>query len=120
MMTKRRTLVLVLAIMFVGAIAEAAFWPERGNQQLALAQTVLCAIFIYWWYHLDKAQRGFRAGILQNMGVAVLSVIGLPVYFVRSRGWRQGAIAILWSLGFMAIVFAVVIAGFLIGRQVGF
>jgi hypothetical protein len=56
-----------------------------------IVHAVLGAFAIYWWYYLDKIERGFRTGTFQNIGVAVFSLVGLPVYFVRSRGWLKGA-----------------------------
>ena len=107
-------------VAFVGTVLEAAFWPERGNQELGLAETVLFAIAVYWWYHLDKIERQFKAGLLQNLSVAAIAVIGLPVYFVRSRGWRRGIIAVSRSFAFMLLIFLIAVVGYLLGRAVAF
>ena len=56
-----------------------------------LAETAFSLVVLFWWYHLDKAEQGYQAGKLMNAGVLVLAVIALPVYFIRSRGWRRGA-----------------------------
>ena len=64
-------------------------------------------ILAYWWYHLDKVEHGFRAGAIQNIGVVVLTVIAIPVYFIRSRGWKRGGVAIALALGFVLLVSAV-------------
>jgi hypothetical protein len=48
---------------------------------------------IFWWYHVDKRQRNYRAGRLMNAGMIAFVILALPVYFVRTRGWRGGAIA---------------------------
>jgi hypothetical protein len=50
-------------------------------------------VLIFSWYHLDKAERGYRSGILMNAGVAAFAAVALPIYFVRTRGWKQGAVA---------------------------
>ena len=59
----------------------------------ALADTLVSLAAIYWWYHADKAQRQFRAGPLQNVGVIAMAIIALPIYFIRSRGWKHGSLA---------------------------
>ena len=73
-----------------------------------LAETFLAIPLVYWWYHLDKRQRHYEAGPLMNAGVIALTVVALPVYFVRSRGWKRGmlasgaallVLAITWGLG---------------------
>ena len=63
-----------------------------------LVDLVIFTAAIYWWYLLDKRQRNFPAGGTQNISVIFLTVIGLPVYFIRSRGWRKGAIATIVGL----------------------
>ena len=60
----------------------------------ALVQTLLQVLAIFWWYHFDKAARGYRAGPLMNAGVVALALVALPIYFIRSRGWRHGSVAI--------------------------
>ena len=70
---------------------------------------------IYFWYHLDKRERGFPAGLLQNLAVIVVPLIGLPVYLLRSRGWKQGPIAIAVAA---AVVLALGVVGVL-GERVG-
>src|SRR5262245_48189456 len=56
----------------------------------SIIDMVLFAGATYWWYVVDKRQRSFVAGGVQNISVIFLSIIGLPVYFVRSRGWLKG------------------------------
>jgi len=70
---------------------------------------------VYWWYHLDKVERQFRAGMLQNVGVVVLSVVALPIYFVRSRGWAKGGAATLVAP--LVLLLALVLS--YVGEQVG-
>ncbi len=48
---------------------------------------------IFWWYHADKGERNYEAGPLMNAGVVAASVLALPIYFVRTRGWKRGMIA---------------------------
>ena len=60
----------------------------------ALVETLLSIVTIFWWYHLDKADQGYRAGPLMNAGVLAAAVVALPVYFIRTRGWKRGAVSI--------------------------
>jgi hypothetical protein len=60
---------------------------------------------LFWWFHLDKAEHNYRAGKLMNAGVLVLAAVALPIYFIRSRGWQRGAIAIGIALVYLAGTF---------------
>jgi hypothetical protein len=52
----------------------------------------------YWWYLADKKQRNFKTGGTQNIAVVFLTLIGLPVYFIRSRGWLKGILATIMAV----------------------
>ena len=54
-----------------------------------------------------------------NAGVLIFAAIALPIYFVRSRGWKQGGIAILAALVFLGVTFLLGEAGEWLGAQVG-
>jgi hypothetical protein len=47
-------------------------------------------VLIFWWYHVDKAEHGYRAGPLLNGGMLLAVVVAMPIYFIRSRGWKNG------------------------------
>lgn len=83
-----------------------------------LAETVLAIAPIYWWYYLDKEQRQFRAGPLLNAGVIALALVALPVYFVRSRGWKRGGLAIVMAACVLAATFALEWFGETMGRAI--
>jgi hypothetical protein len=46
-----------------------------------------------------------------NAGVLLLAVAALPIYFIRSRGWRRGARAIALAALFLGATFALGEAG---------
>jgi hypothetical protein len=59
-----------------------------------LAETLLSLVVLFWWYHLDKAEQHYSAGKLMNAGMLLVAAVALPIYFIRSRGWKRGARAI--------------------------
>lgn len=71
-----------------------------------MAETFVAIALIYWWYHADKRSCGYSAGPLMNAGVIVAAIIALPVYFVRSRGWKRGALATVAALVALGITLA--------------
>jgi hypothetical protein len=70
-----------------------------------LAETAASLVLLFWWYHLDKAEHNYQAGRLMNAGVLLLAVAALPIYFIRSRGWRRGARAIALAALFLGATF---------------
>ena len=72
-----------------------------------LAGSFASLLPIYWWYHMDKEQTGYKAGPLMNVGVAALAIVALPVYFIRSRGWKRGAITIAAALAVAAVLYLI-------------
>ncbi|HXZ54996.1 MAG TPA: hypothetical protein VEH03_06025 [Burkholderiales bacterium] len=84
----------------------------------ALADTIVSLAAIYWWYYADKEQRQFRAGPLLNVGVIALAIIALPVYFIRSRGWKRGGLATGVAAAFLAATFGLEWLGETIGTAI--
>jgi hypothetical protein len=82
------------------------------------AEFFLSIYAVYWWYVMDKRERNFRTGAIQNFGVIFLSVVGLPVYLVRSRGWKRGALATLGALGVLLVVSALAYMGEAAGEAI--
>lgn len=82
----------------------------------ALAQNLLCIPPIFWWYHVDKAARSYRAGPLMNAGVVALAIAALPIYFIRSRGWKKGSLSILKGIVVVAAITLLGEAGEWIGK----
>ena len=78
--------------------------------RFALAQNLLSIPPIFWWYHVDKAEKGYRAGPLMNVGVVALAILALPVYFIRSRGWKRGSLSIVKGV---VVVAAITLLGML-------
>ena len=102
-MAKRWALVILAALSFVSPLVERIVTGRvEFFSRFGLVETVLGLIVLFWWYHLDKAQHGYRAGVLMNGGVLVLAIVALPIYFIRSRGWKRGAVTIGLAALFLA------------------
>lgn len=76
-----------------------------------MAETFIAIALVYWWYHADKGARGYVAGPLMNGGVIVAAIVALPIYFVRSRGWKRGLMAIVLMLVAFGVLLALGEAG---------
>ena len=73
---------------------------------------------VYWWYYVDKKQREFHSGPMLNVGVIALTIIALPIYFIRSRGWKDGGILLVKALGFWVLIIALAFLGETIGTAI--
>jgi len=116
-MTPKTTALALLGLLsLVGPLIEMRITGRvEPFSKFGLAETFLSVTLIYWWYHIDKRQRNYKAGPLMNGGVVGLTLFVLPVYFIRSRGWKRGAIATACA----AIVLAITIGLGELGEQVG-
>jgi hypothetical protein len=107
------------AIAFVAALLEAAVTGHVDPfSKFGLAETFVSLLPIYYWYYVDKAQRQFHASPVLNVGVVALAVIAIPVYFIRSRGWKRGGISIAWAIGVLAMLFGLEYIGEAIGTAI--
>jgi steroid 5-alpha reductase family enzyme len=107
----------MLAVLSIaGPIAEATATGRIDSMgKFDLAETFIAITLVYWWYHADKAEHDYRAGPLMNGGVIVLALLALPIYFVRTRGWRKGALASLAALAFLGFTLGLEALGEWIG-----
>ena len=110
-------LAILAVISLAGPVVESVLTgrvEEFGTY--ALVETLLSIVTIFWWYHMDKADKGYRAGPLMNAGMVAALIVALPVYFIRSRGWKRGAISIAKGSAVMAGLWLLDMLGEAIGK----
>jgi hypothetical protein len=102
-MAKVYALAILAAISVLSPVLEIAVTGRiEPFGKFALGETFLTLAPIYWWYYVDKEERQFRAGPILNVGVIALAVVALPIYFIRSRGWKRGSFSIAMAAGVLA------------------
>jgi hypothetical protein len=112
MKQKRVALGLLAAISLVSPMIEMiATGQVESFGSFGLVETAISIPVLLWWYHVDKREQNYRAGPLMNAGVVALAVVALPVYFIRSRGWKKGAVTTALALVFVGITFLLGEAG---------
>jgi len=95
MRPKKIALVALAVLSFASPLAEMlATGSVEAFSTFGLVSTMVSLVLLFWWYHVDKAERGYAAGRLMNAGILVAAVVAFPVYFVRTRGWKRGGMAI--------------------------
>ena len=100
-----------IALALLGVLAFASPLVEmlatgkvEDSSRFGIATVAIALPLIFWWYHIDKSEHGYRAGPLMNGGILLLAIVAFPIYFVRSRGWKRGAVATLLALGVFLIL----------------
>ena len=84
-----------------------------------IGETVLALILVFWWYHVDKAERGYRAGPLMHGGMLLVMALAMPLYLVRSRGWKRGVLASLVAIALYLFLDGLGEAGEWLGKKWG-
>ncbi|HYR35702.1 MAG TPA: hypothetical protein VEQ87_15535 [Burkholderiales bacterium] len=103
---KRLALVVLAALSFVcPAIERAVTGQVELLSNFGLAEIALSLVALFWWYHLDKADHHYRSGTLMNSGMLLLAAVAVPIYLIRSRGWKRGAIAVAVAAVYLAGTF---------------
>jgi hypothetical protein len=107
---------LLALVSFAGPLIEVLATGEVEDfGKFEMVETFIAIALVFWWYHVDKRSRGYAAGPLMNGGIIAAAVIALPVYFVRSRGWKRGLLA----TAVAAAVFGVTLALDELGEMLG-
>ncbi len=103
-MRARHVLYAMLAVMLVSGVIE----PVSSNAPPPVWWTVLSAFLMsflpYYWYRLDSEGRRFYRSRWMSTGVVAMTIIGMPIYLVRSRPRGQRARALLRCAGFVALM----------------
>jgi len=116
MQPKMLALLLLVVLSFASPLVEMLVTGRVETlSTYGLIETVVEVVLLFYWYHLDKAQHDYHAGRLMNAGVLVVAVIALPVYFVRTRGWKRGAITIAQAAAFLLLTLVLAEAGEALG-----
>jgi hypothetical protein len=102
---KTIALILLGVVSLVGPFIEMVTTGQvEALSKFDLATTIVSIPLIFWWYHVDKREHDYQAGPLMNGGIVAVAIVALPIYFVRTRGWKRGAVATLLALGIFAIL----------------
>ena len=117
-LTKKLILISILVIAFIfGILNGALFGKLMANPPLKHIEQLLFFSLVYLWYHFDKKMIAYKAKPIMNIGVAVLFIITLPIYFFRTRSTRQATIQILLLMFLLLITIFLVFSGAMLGKK---
>ena len=115
---KTIALILLGVVSLVGPFLEMLVTGKVEDlSKFDLATTIVSIPLIFWWYHVDKREHDYQAGPLMNGGVVAVAIVALPIYFVRTRGWKRGAVATLLALAVFLVLLGLSELGEWIGER---
>ena len=107
---KRDVLIGALVWNAVGTIAT---WIATGAgpvyEGVAIVQAVGNAVATLLWCHIDAAEHDIKLGPGFRLLVIFLSPLALIYYLFRSRGFRQGLVAIARAIAFVFALAAMMV-----------
>lgn len=65
---------------------------------VGLCAALVQVLLVFKWYRADSEERQVSRGVLLNIAIIGLTVVALPYYFFRSRGFREGLTATLVAI----------------------
>jgi hypothetical protein len=110
--SRGRVLALLPILSFVAGVCEygPARRPVPGSALLTVHAVFSLAIVVVWFLG-DARERGYKASWILKLAMPVLTVVALPYYLLRSRGFVAGVKAL--------ILAAFVVAGTMAAYRVG-
>lgn len=120
-MNRPRWILLALGLSFlVVGVADAFVPPVRGKEYsvLDVAHAFLISALCYTWCRAEGLARGVIPPGRSALLAGVFPMLGIPVYFFRTRPWRRALLATLGAVGFLAMGLALAAVGTLLTELV--
>lgn len=100
-------IITILTLGFADGVVAYSVFPGQVFAPTSLVLSIAALFLIFVWYRLDADSRGFRRSPLLSVAVVGVTILALPYYLFRTRGFRQGALAtvvmILVAIGYSAM-----------------
>ena len=107
-----RVLALLPLLSLVFGLFE--YGPARGpeaDSTLFAIHALLSLALVFVWFRLDARERLYKASIVLNIAMLGLTIIALPYYLLRSRGFGGG----FKSLALAGLVFVATMVAYRVG-----
>lgn len=102
--TKRWRLIWLLGLSVIVGVLEELFAEADLEREFTVGGSIMALCLTVSWCRIDAHQRGFTIRKPLLLTIVLLAGIGLPIYFIRTRGVR-GIASIGLALMFLAAMF---------------
>jgi len=98
---KARAIAAILGLSLLNGLVSAHFGfdPAAGPSVVDLASLFAVLGAGFYWLHLDGLQTGFRRSPAFNVGIVLIGIVFVPLYFIRSRPAGQRLLPVLGYFG---------------------
>ena len=100
---KRWRLIWLLAFSIAIGIAEQVFAEDELDKVFRVGGAIPTVMLIASWCHIDARERGYTIRKPLFLTIVFITIVGLPVYLIRTRGVR-GVLSIVLALLFTVIM----------------
>jgi hypothetical protein len=94
----RNPKVIVLLLLVIAALADGVAHQLTSPREILgpsdIAFMFVATFLTFLWYRFDSDQIAYRRTPWLNVSVIAISLLALPYYFFRSRGFARGGIAV--------------------------
>lgn len=95
---------LAVSFVVVGTIEGYLPFEESAPNPLALPHSVLSSVLLFSWCKSHALENNITSSGGYRLVAAFLPPIGLPAYFFKFFGFRNGGLKTLKSLGFLVLL----------------
>jgi len=92
---KKKRSIALLAFLVSSALFGAAdiflYYSTSWSQGTWVLSTILAAVLLYTWCHYDALLLKQLIPRSLRFCIVLFAIVGVPMYLVRSRGWRGAA-----------------------------
>ena len=118
-MTSRHLRWAFLACVFLSTTASAVTGYQKDAGGQMLAEGIVFTFITLMWVNADARQRNLTVNRWFKIGVIFFAGVFVPVYLIRTRGWKFGAKSLaIFIVQFLGISFSGAIIGAIIRRSV--
>ncbi len=90
--------------VFLVTLVDPYLQKQFSPQLVHISTTILFTILIFMWFLADSKAIEYKPSRLLKVGVVVLAVVAIPIYLVKSKGYKRAGLSLLKFLVFFIVL----------------